>query len=72
VAQASDDAPVDAAISAYVGAAAEVFGLPIRPEHRDGVERQFAQLAALARLFEAHALDLTDEPAPVFHPGVQP
>jgi hypothetical protein len=72
VAQAAGDAPVDPAISAYVGAAADVLRLPIRAEHRPGVERHFARLATLARLVEEHALARTDEPAPVFHPGPPP
>ena len=72
MARASDEAPVDPAIAAYVGAAADMLGLPIRGEHRDEVERQFARLAALARLVEGHALEFSDEPAPVFHPGPRP
>ena len=72
MARASDESPVDPAIAAYVGAAADMLGLPIRAEHRDEVERQFVRLAALARLLEEHALELSDEAAPVFHPGPRP
>jgi hypothetical protein len=72
VAQAPKDTPVDPAVSDYVGAAAAVLGLPIRAEHRDGVERHFAQLAVLARLVDEHSLDRTDEPATVFHPNARP
>jgi hypothetical protein len=71
VAQPSDDATVDPAISAYVAAAAQVLGLRLHAEQRPGVERQFARLAALSRLVEAHALDFSDEPAPFFHPGTR-
>ena len=67
----SDDATVDPAISAYVAAAAQVLGLRLHAEQRPGVERQFARLAALSRLVEAHALDFSDEPAPIFHPGTR-
>ena len=69
MAQTPNDASVDPAISAYVGAAAALLDLPIRAEHRDGVERHFERIAALARLVDEHALDPTDEPAPLFHPG---
>jgi hypothetical protein len=72
VARAPDEAPVDPAIAAYVGAAADMLGLRIRAEHRDEVERQFARLAVLALLLEEHALEFIDEPAPVFHPGPRP
>jgi hypothetical protein len=72
VAQVRDDAPVDPAIAAYVSSAAAVLGLGLRAEDRQGVERHFARLAALARLVEEHALDRRDEPAPVFHPGRRP
>ena len=71
MAQPSDDATVDPAISAYVAAAAEVLGLRLHAEQRPGVERQFARLTALSRLVEAHALDFSDEPAPFFHPGTR-
>jgi hypothetical protein len=71
VAQPSDDAAVDPAISAYVAAAAKVLGLHLHADQRPGVERQFARLAALSRLVEAHALDFSDEPAPFFHPGTR-
>jgi hypothetical protein len=71
VAEPSDDAAVDPVISAYVAAAAEVLGLRLRADQRPGVERQFARLAALSRLVEAHALDFSDEPAPFFHPGTR-
>ena len=71
MAQPSDDAAVDPAISAYVAAAAQVLGLRLRAEQRPGVERQFARLAALSRLVEAHALDFSDEAAPFFHPGTR-
>ena len=71
MAQPSDDAAVDPVISAYVPAAAGALGLRLDAEQRPGVERQFARLAALARLVEEHALDLSDEPAPFFHPGTR-
>lgn len=71
MAQPSDDATVDPAISAYVAAAAGVLGLRLHADQRPGVERQFARLAALSRLVEAHALDFSDEPAPFFHPGTR-
>ncbi|HEV2979600.1 MAG TPA: DUF4089 domain-containing protein [Casimicrobiaceae bacterium] len=71
MAQPSDNATVDPVISAYVVAAAEVLGLRLHAEQRPGVERQFARLAALARLVEEHPLDCTDEPAPFFHPGTR-
>jgi hypothetical protein len=69
VADSSDDAVVDPVLSAYVAAAAGLLGLRLGAEERQEVERQFARLALLARLVEAHALDLTDEPASIFPPG---
>jgi len=72
VTQATPDAPIDPAISDYVGVAAAKLGLVIRAEHRESVERHFARLAAFARLVEEHALDSADEPAPAFRPGTRP
>ena len=51
------DAPIDPAISDYVGVAAASLGLVIRAEHREAVERQFARLAAFAKQVEAHVED---------------
>ena len=60
---------VDPWLAAYVAAAAETLLLPIRAEHRAGVEHQFARIAAFARRVSEHRFDITDEPAPHFHPG---
>jgi hypothetical protein len=71
VANSSDDAALDPVLSAYVAAAASLLGLRLGAEERREVERHFARLALLARLVEAHALDLTDEPASIFPPGTR-
>jgi hypothetical protein len=72
VADSSDDAAVDPVISAYVEAAAGLLGLRLGAEGRREVARHFTRLAALSRLVEAHALDLTDEPASIVPPGPRP
>jgi hypothetical protein len=62
----------DAAIAAYVETTAQLLRLPIAPEHRAGVEANFARLAEVAELFIDAPLELHDEPAPVFRPGSSP
>jgi len=69
MADPSGDAAIDPVLSAYVEAAAGLLGLHLRPAERESVEAHFARLAAMARQVEALALDLGDEPAPLFHPG---
>lgn len=72
MAQAAAEPPVAPAIAAYVGAAAALLGLPLRAEHRAGVEQHFSRLAALARLVDEHALDVTGAPAGLAPPGAGP
>ena len=62
-----DAEAVDAALRAYVGAAATALALPIPAEYRTGVERQFARIAAFASLVAEHRFDIADKPAPPFH-----
>ena len=61
----------DAALSAYIEAAAAALSLPIPPEHQHAVVEQFVRLAAMADLVAEHSLEITDEPAPTFHSGTR-
>ncbi len=60
----------DPSIAAYIEATAQLLRLPIAPEYRAGVEANFARIAAFAELFIDAPLELHDEPAPVFRPGL--
>jgi hypothetical protein len=62
----------DSNIEAYIDATARLLQLPIRAEHRQGVEVNFRRLAAMAALVDEHPFRIEDEPAPVFHPGKLP
>jgi hypothetical protein len=57
-----------AQIEAYVDATAALLELPLAAEHRPGVLHYFSFAASLARLIEAHPLDVTDDPAESFVP----
>jgi hypothetical protein len=57
----------DDALSA-VDAMSRLLGLPILPEHRDGVALNLARLMAQARLVQSVALPEETEPASVFTP----
>ena len=52
----------------YVDAAAQVIGLPIRPEDRAAVEADFGRLAEIAATYLDFPLNDTIQPAPVFEP----
>jgi hypothetical protein len=52
----------------YVDLASPLTGVPIRPEHRDGVQRNIDRAAAIARPLLDFELDDSIEPAPVFEP----
>ena len=53
---------------AYVDLASQLTGLPIRPEDREGVQRNIDRAAAIARPLLDFELDDSIEPAPVFEP----
>ena len=55
-------------VEAYVDAAAAAIGLPIAAEHRPGVAHYVALAATMAELVITLALDVDDDPAPVFTP----
>ena len=59
-------------IEACVDATAAALKLPLSPAHRPGVLHYFALAASMAELVNAHPLELTDEPAPVFVPVAPP
>jgi hypothetical protein len=52
----------------YVDLAAPLIGLPIRPEHREGVQQNIERTAAIARPLLELSLDESVSPAPVFRP----
>ena len=56
----------------YVDATAALLGLPIAPEHRDGVLRYFGIAADMAALVMAMPLAPEDESASVFIPVEPP
>ena len=60
----------DRALAAYIDATALLLRLPIAAEHLPGVRQNFARIAALAQLVIDAPLDVHDEPAPVFQPGL--
>ncbi len=62
-----DAAAVDAALRAYVDAAATALALPVAAEHRAGVERQFARIAAFASVVAEHRFDLAGEHRSLLH-----
>ena len=59
-----------AQIESYVDAAADLLGMPLRPEDRTGVLGYFALAAGFADLIEAVPLAPSHEPAIVFVPVV--
>ena len=54
--------------SAYVEQISELLDLPLDPEHRLGVEKNFATISAIAQLVTEFTLPDEIEPAPVFEP----
>lgn len=59
-------------IEACVDATAAAMKVSLAAEHRPGVLHYFGIAASMADLLNAHVLDLTDEPAPVFVPVSPP
>lgn len=59
----------DEQMQLYLDAAAAIVGVPIPPDHRDGVLGYFRLAADLAAGLEAFDLPPDEEPAPVFRPG---
>ncbi|HLL11268.1 MAG TPA: DUF4089 domain-containing protein [Rubrivivax sp.] len=55
-------------IEQQVDATAALIGLPIAPEHREGVLRYFGIAAGLAALVMAQPMATEDEPAALFVP----
>jgi hypothetical protein len=53
---------------ARIEAIAAAAGVPVAPEHRDGVAANFARIAALAALVLEHPLPDEIEIAPIFVP----
>ena len=56
------------AATLYLDAAAEMFGLPVRAEHRAAVEAAFAVLLAQGRLVTEFVLPEETEAAPRYIP----
>ena len=52
----------------YVDLASQLVAMPIRPEHREGVQRNIDRAGAIARPLLDFHLDASIEPAPVFEP----
>jgi hypothetical protein len=57
---------------AYMDAMAQALALPLAPEHRPGVQRYLALVAALAPRVMDFALDAHDEGANLFVPVEPP
>lgn len=56
------------ALGTLVDAQSAAIGLPIPPQHRDGVIINMERIAQMAELVTAFPLAPEDEPAPVFSP----
>jgi Protein of unknown function (DUF4089) len=54
--------------AAYVAAAADLLGLKIPADSREGVARYFALAAGMAELLQGLPLTAADEPGDVFRP----
>jgi hypothetical protein len=55
-------------IKNYVEQAAKLIDLPLAPEHRPGVEENFAKIAEIAKLVTDFPIPKTIEPAYIFEP----
>lgn len=54
--------------AAYVEQMSELLDLPLAPEYRPGVVKNFATISAIAQLVTEFTLPDEIEPAPVFEP----
>ena len=58
----------DTLVDTYMDCLFEVLGLDIREEWRADVKRYFMLSARMAKVLEAHPLEMTEALAPVFRP----
>ena len=59
---------VDTPVDIYMDYLFDVWGLDIREEWRADVKRYFMLSAQMAKVLEAHPLEMTEALAPVFRP----